>query len=99
MKLFESVCRFDYPWHQVSAAHWRKYPNESAVHVIAVDTLRREIGPDGVLRTERLITVRQGVPTWVKKVIGCLEDSYVRELSEVDLNTKELKYEGNNIRD
>ncbi|EMR09122.1 hypothetical protein PNEG_02465 [Pneumocystis murina B123] len=87
MKFFGTTFVFDYPWHQVSIAHWRKYPNERATHVVSIDTLRREIDPEtGVLRTERLITCRQSAPHWILKFVGG-GDSYVREVSEVDPRT------------
>ena len=47
MKVFESDCTFDYPWEEVSTANWRKYCpwNDKSPHVIAVDTLAREVDP------------------------------------------------------
>jgi hypothetical protein len=69
MKLFKSVHTYDYPWSLVSAANWQKYPNEHCSHVYAVDVLDRRVEPDtGVLITERLITVKQNVPTIILKV-------------------------------
>jgi hypothetical protein len=60
---------YDYPWSLVSAANWQKYPNEHCPHVYAVDVLDRRVEPDtGVLITERLITVKQNVPTIILKV-------------------------------
>ena len=57
MKLFQNSYDFNYPWDQVTAANWKKYPNEISTHVIAVDVLRRELKDQGkVLVTERLIT-------------------------------------------
>jgi len=59
--------------------------NQSCEHVIAVDTLHREVDPKtGVLKTERLITCKQKVPTWVLRITGGDGISYVREISEVD---------------
>lgn len=84
MKIFESEHIFNYAWDQVSAANWAKYPNENSTHVVAVDTLRREIDPvSNVLRTERLITCEQKIPKWLQMCIGASR-SYVREVSEVD---------------
>lgn len=91
MKFFETSHVFDYPWYQVSTAHWRKYPNERATHVLSIDTLRREIDPEtGILRTERLITCRQSAPRWILKFVGG-GDSYVREVSEVDPRAEQEK--------
>lgn len=98
MKIFETSCLFQYPWQQVSAAHWRKYPNEKADHVVAVDTLRREYDPEkGTLRIERLITCRQAAPRWIVKLVGGTEDSYVREVSEVNLKDKSLTLLSTNL--
>lgn len=98
MQIFENKCTFDYPWKQVSAAHWRKYPNEKADHVVAVDTLAREYDPErGVLRIERLITCRQAAPRWIVKLVGGTEDSYVREVSEVSLKDKTLTLLSTNL--
>lgn len=82
----------------MSAAHWRKYPNEKAEHVVAVDTLRREVDYEkGTLRIERLITCRQAAPRWIVKLVGGTEDSYVREVSEVNLNDKTLTLLSTNL--
>jgi hypothetical protein len=69
MKWFKSNHEFHYEWSLVSAANWQKYPNESCTHVAHVDVLSRTIDPDtGLLTTERLITVKQNIPTLIKKV-------------------------------
>ncbi|ORY74862.1 PRELI-like family-domain-containing protein [Protomyces lactucae-debilis] len=98
MKIFENECRFSYPWAQVSAAHWRKYPNEKADHVVAVDTLKREFDAEkGILRIERLITCRQGAPRWIVKLVGATEESYVREVSEINLKDRSLVLKSVNL--
>jgi hypothetical protein len=52
-----------YPWITTTRGFWVKYPNPQAPHVLTVDTLSRSIDPEtGVLRTERLLGCRQGVP-------------------------------------
>lgn len=87
MKLFETLHFFNYPWEQVTAANWQKYPNELATHVVSVDTLRRELDPETkILRTERLIACKQAIPRWLRSIVGGDECLYVREISEVDLN-------------
>lgn len=98
MKLFQNTSDFEYPWDQVSAANWNKYPNEVSTHVIAVDVLRRELQDDGNrLVTERLITVRQGVPRWIMLMVGGDNTSYVREVSTVNLLKKELVLKSCNL--
>lgn len=98
MKLFENDCQFHYPWDQVTAANWRKYPNEMSTHVVAVDVLRRELDPSkSVLTTERLITCKQGIPSWLQYIVGGKNVSYVREVSVVDLNNQTLTMRSVNL--
>lgn len=98
MKLFESVHSFEYPWDQVTAANWQKYPNALAPHVVSVDILDRQIDADRqVLRTERLIACKQAIPSWLRFIVGGDEYSYVREVSEVDLVNKTLVLKSSNL--
>lgn len=98
MKFFENSCTFEYPWKQVSAAHWRKYPNAKADHVVAVDTLHHHYDPEtGILRVERLITCRQAAPRWIVKLVGGTDDSYVREVSEVARDGQSLVLMSTNL--
>lgn len=98
MKFFSSECHFDHPWGTLTAANWKKYPNEISTHVVAVDVLRREIDSiTGVLTTERLITCRQNIPSWIFALIGGKNVSYVREVSEVDLRQKTLTMRSVNL--
>lgn len=91
MKLFETTHHFEYPWEQVTAANWRKYPNELAAHVVLVDVLSRTIDADKqILRTERLIGCKQAIPRWLSYAIGAQESNYVREVSEIDLKNRTL---------
>lgn len=53
MKIFSNSCDFYYPWEQVTAANWQKYPNEMSTHVVAVDVLRRELDPTSQILTDR----------------------------------------------
>ena len=69
MKIFETKHIYNYEWSVVSAANWRKYPNEGSPHVQAVDILNQHVDPEtGILTTERLFTVTQNVPTIILKV-------------------------------
>ncbi|EGW35803.1 protein MSF1 [Spathaspora passalidarum NRRL Y-27907] len=98
MKFFESDHYFDYPWDQVTAANWQKYPNEMSTHVISVDILSRELNPaTNVLRSERLIGCKQSIPKWLSFLVGGATVSYVREVSEVDLNNKTLVMKSSNL--
>lgn len=91
MKLFTSNATFNYSWNEVSTAVWRKYCpwNDKSTHVVAVDTLSRNVDPDtGILRTERLITCHQGPPEWLRTLMGksvCADGlSHIYEASYVD---------------
>jgi len=98
MKIFSNTCDFYYPWEQVTAANWQKYPNEMSTHVVAVDVLRRELDPTSqILTSERLITCKQSIPSWLLYMVGGKEVSYVREVSTVDLNTKTLTLRSINL--
>ncbi|KAI0386898.1 MSF1-domain-containing protein [Hypomontagnella monticulosa] len=100
MKVFSSSHTFDYSWEEVSTANWRKYCpwNDKSTHVIAVDTLAREVDPaTGILRTERLITCKQSAPEWLKSMMGCMETSQVFETSYVDPVAKTVTMVSQNI--
>ncbi|KAF2197564.1 MSF1-domain-containing protein [Delitschia confertaspora ATCC 74209] len=87
MKIFQQNTEFDYSWEEVSTSNWRKYGpwNEKTPHVIAVDTLSREVDPTtGILRTERLITCKQSAPKWILTLLGGEDTSLVYETSYVD---------------
>lgn len=45
MRVYSYDCTFDYTWEEVSTANWLKYCpwNQKSSHVIAVDTLSREV--------------------------------------------------------
>lgn len=47
MKYFQQTVDFDYSWEEVSTSNWQKYGpwNEKTPHVIAVDTLSRDVDP------------------------------------------------------
>ncbi|KAI5964997.1 UPS2 [Candida margitis] len=97
MKLFQSDYLFNYPWDQVTAANWQKYPNELSTHVVSVDILNRRLVNDHVLRTERLIGCKQSIPRWLSFLVGGASLSYVREVSEIDLNNKTLVMKSMNL--
>ncbi|KAL8802567.1 MAG: hypothetical protein Q9182_003732 [Xanthomendoza sp. 2 TL-2023] len=100
MKVFSSEYLFDYSWEEVSTANWRKYCpwNDKSPHVIAVDTLSREVDPStGILRTERLITCHQQAPAWVISLLGGSNTSHVYETSYVSPSEKRVTMCSTNI--
>ncbi|KAJ2064376.1 Phospholipid metabolism protein [Coemansia aciculifera] len=97
MRLFEATHVFKHDWETVSLANWRKYPNEQTPHVRHVEILNQDVDPvTGVLRTERLIMVRQNVPMLVRKIFGG-DTSYVLEYSEVDPRKQTLVMQSQNM--
>ncbi|RHZ50476.1 hypothetical protein Glove_498g20 [Diversispora epigaea] len=98
MKIFEATHTFFYSWSHVSAANWRKYPNDKCPHVIAIDVLDRHVDPvTGVLRTERLITCQQNIPKLLCKLFGGSTVTYAREISEIDPKNGVLKMTSCNL--
>lgn len=93
MKIFSQNSEFNYSWDEVSTSNWRKYCpwNEKTPHVIAVDTLSRNIDPStGILRTERLITCQQSAPKWLNAFLGGQDTSLVYEISYVNATSKKV---------
>jgi hypothetical protein len=54
-----------YPWYQVAAGYWFRYPNQHSKHVFSVDTLESRI-QDGKLYTRRIIIKTNPLPSWGK---------------------------------
>ncbi|WFC99890.1 mRNA 3'-end-processing protein rna14 [Malassezia yamatoensis] len=66
-------------------AVWYKYPNPHAEHVQSIDVLDRTICEQtGVLRTERLVSMDQTTPRWIKKILGIDGATYAREVIMYD---------------
>ncbi|KAF9882201.1 mitochondrial protein sorting protein [Colletotrichum karsti] len=99
MKVFSNAVTFNYSWEEVSTANWRKYCpwNDKSSHVLAVDTLSRNVDPaTGILRTERLISTKQSPPEFLKPFFG--EGlSYSLETSYVDPKTKTVTMVSQNM--
>lgn len=69
-----------------------------STHVVAVDVLRRELDEStGILRSERLITCKQAIPSWILCLVGGKDVSYVREVSEVDVKNRTLTLRSINL--
>jgi len=66
VKFFSKEYTIPHPWRTTSSAFWRKYPNPSAPHVLAVDAFDRKICPTtGKLTVNRLICVQSAAPAWI----------------------------------
>jgi hypothetical protein len=82
----------------VTLASWRKYPNDMTPHVVNVDIINRGIDQKtGVLRTERLITCKQNIPDFVRRVLGGENVAHVLEVSEVDPRTRTMVLRSRNL--
>ncbi|EFP74199.1 hypothetical protein PGT21_034646 [Puccinia graminis f. sp. tritici] len=80
MVVFTAQHLFPFSFRDVALGIWHKYPNEHSTHITSVDVLDRSFLPDGTLRTERLISIRQHAPRWIMKLVGGAEEQYVREV-------------------
>ncbi|KAJ1958331.1 Phospholipid metabolism protein [Linderina pennispora] len=97
MRLFEATHVFKHDWDTVSLANWRKYPNDKTPHVRHVEVINQELDETtGILRMERLIMVKQNVPTLIRKLFGG-DVSYVLEYSEVDPKQRTLTMQSQNL--
>jgi hypothetical protein len=82
----------------VTLASWRKYPNDMTPHVINVDILKREVDKNtGILHTERVITCRQNIPEFIRRIIGSDNVAYMFEVSEVNPHTKTMVMRSRNL--
>lgn len=98
MPLFESLNHvFKHPWHDISQASWRKYPNPARPDVLSVDMLDRAIDPDtGVLTTKRLICMKGSGPTWLQNLMGTSLLYFVEEAT-VDPRTQTMVLSSKNV--
>lgn len=100
MKVFSNEVTYNYSWEEVSTGNWRKYCpwNDKSTHVVAVDILSRRVDPGtGILRTERLITCKQGAPKWLSNMFGAGDVSHVYETSYVDPIAKKVTMLSHNL--
>eukprot|EP00158_Paraphelidium_tribonemae_P001987 Partr_v1_DN25015_c1_g1_i4_m51095 putative PRELI domain containing 1 len=83
-KIFKHFFTYEHKWSDVTLAHWLKYPNPFASHVISSDVIDRRLDPStNTLKTTRLFVKTGSIPKWGQ---GILRNSraFVMEESEVD---------------
>lgn len=100
MKLFTTSHVYDHDWKTVTLAAQNKYPNPFSTHVVGVDIINRHVEDDGVLVTERLITYKGYLPSWLKSVTGSKISSantYIQEFSRVNVRTGEMELVSENV--
>ncbi|MBW0516307.1 hypothetical protein O181_056022 [Austropuccinia psidii MF-1] len=78
--VFTAHHAFPFPFRDIAHGIWHKYPNDYSSHITSVDVVDQSFLPNGTIRTERLITIRQNAPRWIMKLVGSSEDQYVREV-------------------
>ncbi|KAI8896438.1 PRELI-like family-domain-containing protein [Globomyces pollinis-pini] len=83
MRFVETSQVYGHPWHTLTFANWRKYPNEFAPHVASVDVISRQLTSDGKLVTDRLLQLKQPLPSFIIK-LGVPETSFFLERSTLD---------------
>lgn len=86
VKEYKETFQFNYPWEQVVAGFWIKYPNPFSKHVITEDVISRNLTKDNLLISKRLIGKVKtfSVPKWTEKFIGHHKVFYVLEESICD---------------
>jgi len=80
MKYYSSDATLKYPWNQVAAAFWQRYPNPYSKHVLSEDTIGRKI-VDGLLESKRLLTKNNPMPKWGRKYLHVRDVGVVEESS------------------
>ncbi len=84
-KYHQSTHVHPFPFPQVAAAIFRRYPNPFASHVLAEDTLHRQVLDGGRrLYSRRLLIKTNHIPRWgevffsgLKRVVPLVEESLV----------------------
>lgn len=98
MRIYTSAVVFPCTFAQAALALWHKYPNPHAAHVHAVDVLERRVCPaSGCIYTDRLLTLRQSAPWWIRRLLGAQEYTYVYERGVVDLSRASIRATSANL--
>jgi len=96
VKLFSTEHTFQHPFSRVTSAFWRKYPNESASHVKAIDITDRRIDEKGRLITNRIMSCESALPSWLRAA-GLPQSCFVAECSIVDPKTQRMIVKSSNL--
>ncbi len=86
MKIFSHRQSLDHRWQAVTLAHFKKYPNPFAAHVLSTDIIERHVDERGRLVTKRLLLktgVISSLPARFQAMIPSRE-AYIVEESTVD---------------
>ncbi|KAJ3183473.1 hypothetical protein HDU87_006792 [Geranomyces variabilis] len=98
MKFTENQYLFSHPFSTITSANFQKYPNEHSSHVLSVDILSRSVDPQtSILRSERLVSVKQSAPALLRRLLPIPEIAYFREVSFLDPRAKSFKAISSNL--
>lgn len=100
---YSTASSYPIPFNLLAPAYFLRYPNPLATHVLSVDVLDRQIvqrpastasssshdvqGSKSVLLTARLILKMGTLPSWAPRGLIKNAESWVLEVTEVDLET------------
>lgn len=96
VKLFSAEHTFQHPFDRTTSAFWRKYPNDAAAHVKAIDITDRRIDAQGRLITNRIMSCESALPSWLKAA-GLPQQCFVAESSVVDPRTRTMVVKSSNL--
>ena len=85
VQILRPLCtRLMFPFDPFFQGIFRRYPNPFATHVLSEDTLYRELRPNGILYSRRLVTKTNRIPKWgerflvnFKRMVPLIEESYI----------------------
>ena len=98
MKEVETNFYWDYPWKLFTFANYNKYPNEFATHVVSVDVIQRQVTPEGLLVTDRLLQLKQPLPSILRRLgLPVPETSYFLERSVINPQTQHYEATSYNL--
>jgi len=90
MKLWSTEHVFNHPWDKVTAAAWRKYPNELNPNVKQLDVVKRDVTEDGKLVTTRVFGNTYSFPALLGSLLGLPDICHAVERVVVDPVSKEM---------
>ncbi len=97
MAKYWNVIHFhSYKWEDVVKTYWKRYPNPNSQHVFSEDILSTAIDENGCLRTKRLITKTNKLPTWGEHLFSTRRVWLIEE-SIVDPKSKTMQIYTRNL--
>ncbi|KAJ3302475.1 hypothetical protein HDV03_004963 [Kappamyces sp. JEL0829] len=98
MKEVATEFYWHYPWTNFTYGNFNKYPNEFATHVVSVDVIDRNITKDGLLVTDRILQLKQPIPSILRKIgLPFPETTYFLERSILNPQTKHYEATTHNL--